>query len=73
MKDSLDSTGVGRAIDPETFANRKLIRPAFNRNDHRHDGDRRNGCTADPPRFRGDLLGVVRHGVPRSPSIVTGR
>jgi host factor-I protein len=42
MKDSLDSTGVGRAIDPETFANRKLIRPAFNRNDHpRHDGDHR--------------------------------
>jgi host factor-I protein len=42
MKDSMDSTTVGRAIDPETFANRKLIRPAFNRNDHpRHDGDHR--------------------------------
>jgi len=42
MKDSMDSTAVGRALDPETFANRKLIRPAFNRNDRpRHDGDRR--------------------------------
>jgi sRNA-binding regulator protein Hfq len=42
MKDSMDSTTVGRAIDPETFANRKLIRPAFNRNDHpRHEGDHR--------------------------------
>ena len=42
MKDSMDSTTVGRPLDPEAFANRKLIRPAFNRNDHsRHDGDRR--------------------------------
>jgi host factor-I protein len=42
MKDPMDSTVVGRAVDPETFANRKLIRPAFNRNDHpRHDGDHR--------------------------------
>jgi host factor-I protein len=42
MKDSMDSTVVGRTIDPESFANRKLIRPAFNRNDHaRHDGDHR--------------------------------
>jgi host factor-I protein len=57
MKDSMDSTAVGRAIDPETFANRKLIRPAFNRNDHsRHDGDRHernnrpiNGGKKPPP------------------------
>src|SRR5271167_4047442 len=42
MKDSVDSTGLSRALNPEAFANRKLIRPAFNRNDHsRHDGDRR--------------------------------
>ncbi len=53
MKDSMDSTGVGRAIDPETFANRKLIRPAFNRNDHpRHDGDhRRDGDHNHRERF----------------------
>jgi len=44
MKDSMDSTHVGRALDPEVFANRKLIRPAFNRNDHpRPNGDRRDG------------------------------
>ena len=42
MKDSMDSTTVGRPLDSDVFANRKLIRPAFNRNDHpRHDGDHR--------------------------------
>ena len=43
MKDSMDATAVGRAIDPEVFSNRKLIRPALNRNDHprNNDGDRR--------------------------------
>lgn len=42
MKDSMDATAVGRAVDSEVFANRKLIRPALNRNDHpRQDGDRR--------------------------------
>ena len=34
MKDYMDSTAVGRALDSEVFANRKLIRPALNRNDH---------------------------------------
>ncbi len=34
MKDPMDSATVGRALDPEVFANRKLIRPALNRNDH---------------------------------------
>jgi len=42
MKDSMDSTVVGRGLDPEGFANRKLIRPALNRHDHpRPDGDHR--------------------------------
>jgi host factor-I protein len=59
MKDSPDATAVGRAIDPEVFSNRKLIRPALNRNDHpRNDGDRRerndrpertNGKKLPPP------------------------
>jgi len=57
MKDAMDSTVVGRALDPDTFANRKLIRPAFNRNDHsRPNGDRRerndrpiNGGKKAPP------------------------
>ena len=60
MKDSMDSTAVGRALDPEVFANRKLIRPALNRAEHpRSDGDRRdrnnnhdrqqNGKKSPPP------------------------
>ena len=63
MKDSMDATAVGRAVDPEAFANRKLIRPALNRNEHpRPDGgdrreradrgdrgDRSNGKKATPP------------------------
>ena len=52
MKDSMDATAVGRAVDPEVFANRKLIRPALNRNDHpRPDGDRRER-SADRRRSR---------------------
>lgn len=59
MKDSMDATAVGRAVDPEVFSNRKLIRPALNRNDHpRPEGDRRersdrrepsNGKKLPPP------------------------
>ncbi|MGB9255951.1 MAG: RNA chaperone Hfq [Candidatus Korobacteraceae bacterium] len=62
MKDSMDATAVGRAVDPEAFANRKLIRPALNRNDHprtenhrpeRADrgerADRTNGKKTPPP------------------------
>jgi sRNA-binding regulator protein Hfq len=62
MKDSMDATAVGRAVDPEAFANRKLIRPALNRNDHpRHENhrpehserlerlDRANGKKTPPP------------------------
>ena len=35
MKDPQDSAAVGRALDPEVFANRKLIRPTFSRNEAR--------------------------------------
>ncbi len=42
MKDSPDSTAVGRAVDTEVFANRKLIRPSFNRNEARA-AEPRNG------------------------------
>lgn len=43
MKDSMDSTTMGRGLDSEVFANRRLIRPSMNRNDnHRpENGDRR--------------------------------
>jgi sRNA-binding regulator protein Hfq len=36
MKDAIDSMPADRALDQEGFANRKLIRPALNRNDHNH-------------------------------------
>ena len=39
MKDSFDSTAVGRAPEPETFTSRKLIRPAFS-----------NGTRTEAPR-----------------------
>jgi host factor-I protein len=34
MKDAIDSMPAERTIEPEGFANRKLIRPSLNRNDH---------------------------------------
>lgn len=37
----MDSTAVGRAPEPEDFANRKLIRPALTRGEHREGGERR--------------------------------
>jgi host factor-I protein len=36
MKDAIDSLPADRSAEPEGFANRKLIRPSFNRNDHNH-------------------------------------
>jgi host factor-I protein len=43
MKDSMDTTAVGRGLDSEVFANRRLIRPSMNRNDYPRpeNGDRR--------------------------------
>ena len=34
MKDALESMPIERTLEQETFANRKLIRPSLNRNDH---------------------------------------
>jgi len=46
-----DSTAVGRAPEPETFANRKLIRPSLGRENGRQPengdrGERRNGAVS---------------------------
>jgi host factor-I protein len=58
MKDSMDSTAVGRGLDSGVFANRRLIRPSMNRsdNDRPENGDRRergerpaNGKKTAPP------------------------
>ena len=36
MKDAIDSMATERPLEQEGFANRKLIRPSLNRNDHNH-------------------------------------
>src|SRR5579863_6287819 len=36
MKEAIDSMPAERTIESEGFANRKLIRPSLNRNDHNH-------------------------------------
>jgi sRNA-binding regulator protein Hfq len=36
MKETLDPVPAEQAADQEGFANRKLIRPSLNRNDHNH-------------------------------------
>ena len=57
MKDSVDATAVGRALEPEVFSNRKLIRPALNRNDHpRSDGGERRERNDRPERTNGKKL-----------------
>ena len=35
MKDGMESTAAGRALEPETFTNRKLIRPTLTRDQGR--------------------------------------
>ena len=46
MKDTIDSMPAERTIEPESFANRKLIRPSLSRTDHNHSsspaGERRD-------------------------------
>jgi host factor-I protein len=36
MKDAIDSIPAEQSVEQEGFANRKLIRPSLNRNDHNH-------------------------------------
>ena len=36
MKDAIDSMPAEKPVEQEAFANRKLIRPALNRNEHNH-------------------------------------
>jgi host factor-I protein len=55
MKDGMESTATGRALEPETFTNRKLIRPTLTRDQARSaDSERRER----PERIeRGDRAG----------------
>ncbi len=51
MKDSFDSTAVGRAPEPESFTSRKLIRPTLAANGTRTDAaaPRSEGARRDRP------------------------
>jgi host factor-I protein len=49
MKDSMDSTAVGRAPEPETFTSRKLIRPTLAANGTRADAPRPDGERRERP------------------------
>ena len=65
MKDAIDSISTERPVEQEGFANRKLIRPSLNRNDHNHS----HGNPTQAPmerRERSDRLG----GALRPPEIV---
>jgi host factor-I protein len=46
MKDAIDSIPAERTIESEGFANRKLIRPSLNRNDHNHSHSSHGGHAA---------------------------
>jgi len=68
MKDTIDAMPAERSIEQEGFANRKLIRPSLNRNEHNHNhsaapmGERR----PDRPERsdRGDRNGAGRKAAP---------
>jgi len=59
MKDAVDSIPDERTIEPESFANRKLIRPSLSRTEHNHSpspvGERR-----DRPERSNDRNGAGR-------------
>lgn len=58
MKDAVDSMPAQRTIEPESFANRKLIRPSLNRSDHLpHPAPPAGERRADRPE-RGDRNGA---------------
>jgi host factor-I protein len=61
MKDAVDSMPDERTIEPESFANRKLIRPSLNRTDHNHSavpaGERRDRPERSSDRDRNDRNG----------------
>ena len=58
MKDAIDSIPADRPLEQEGFANRKLIRPSLNRNDHNHGpqaaGERRDRPERSERPDRGD-------------------
>src|SRR5208283_595594 len=54
MKETLDPVPAEQAADQEGFANRKLIRPSLNRNDHGHNNHGHNHSPNHGPSERRD-------------------
>jgi host factor-I protein len=48
MKDAIDSMPAERTVETEGFANRKLIRPSLDRNEHNHVSNHGNHSSAAP-------------------------
>jgi len=68
MKDAIDSMPHERTIEPESFANRKLIRPSLGRSDHNHSsapvGERRDRPERSDRNDRHDRNGGGRKAPP---------
>jgi sRNA-binding regulator protein Hfq len=65
MKDAIDSLPAERPVEAEGFANRKLIRPSLNRNDHNHASAPTGEHRERPDRAeRGDRHGGSRKTAP---------
>jgi host factor-I protein len=47
MKDALESMPAEQSANQEGFANRKLIRPSLNRNDHAHNNHGHSGAPTE--------------------------
>ena len=65
MKDTIDSLPADRPVEAEGFANRKLIRPSLNRNDHNHGRSARRKPTGQNVRSAASATVAVRN--PRRP------
>jgi host factor-I protein len=49
MKETLEPAAAEQNIDQDSFANRKLIRPSLNRNDHLHNNHNHNHVANHSP------------------------
>jgi RNA chaperone Hfq len=47
MKDAIESFPTERSVETDAFANRKLIRPSLNRNDHNHNNHNHGAAMGD--------------------------
>jgi len=68
MKETLDPVPAEQAADQEGFANRKLIRPSLNRNDHGHNNHGHNHAPNHGPSERRDRDRSAAPGKKTAPS-----